>query len=318
MLKRNVVLLLVLSLLSMGIAPAFAAYPDKPIHIVVPWAAGGGTDTIARSLVEAMKKFTDVPIVIDNIKGAGGSTGNQKVADASADGYTILFNGDTDLLASLTFMKTNYNLESFKYVGSAFYSPTWILSHADSGIKTFAEFLEKAKANPNQLVLGSTTPAGAQMVMCALLQKETGAPFRIIPSQGGKFMKKALLGNQVNAGIIHAPVLLPEIKAGIINVLAVGGSLKGSSYEPLRSMKTLEEQDIPVSMGIRRGLMVPAGTPDEIVATLSDILEKAVTSDEFKAFGERFGFEPEWQDGNSYEQGFHTQQLAFEKYMKGL
>lgn len=288
-------------------------YPTKPIHMIVPWGAGGGTDIVARALAEAMKNVTDIPVVVDNVVGAGGSTGNKKVADAAPDGYTILFNGDTDILGSLSVMKTGYDLESFTYIGGVFYSPTWILSHKDSGITSFADFLERAKKEPNKYILGSTTPSGAQMVMCVMLQDATKAPFRIVPYQGGKDITKALLGNQVQAGIIHAPVMLAEVKAGLINVIGTGGSLAQSSYEPLRAMKTLEEQGIPVSMGINRGIFVPAGTPDTVVKALTAIVKKAANSEEFKTFGERFGFMPQWTDGNVFKENMYKEMKDFEQ-----
>ena len=93
------------------------------------------------------------------------------------------------------------------------------------------QFLEEAKKNPGKLTLGSATPAGAQMIMATGIKGQTNTDFRIIPYQGGKDLKKALLGNQVNAGIIHAPVLLAEAKAGIINVIGTGKSLEKINYK---------------------------------------------------------------------------------------
>ena len=124
-------------------------------------------------------------------------------------------------------------------------------------------------------------------------------------------MQKALLSNQVEAGIIHAPVMLEEVKAGDIRVIATGGSLANCSYEPLRGMKTLEEMGIPVSMGIYRGLMVPKGTPPDVVAQLTEIVKKAAESPEFIAFGERFGFLPQWLDGPAYEKNIRAQLSQF-------
>jgi tripartite-type tricarboxylate transporter receptor subunit TctC len=298
-------------------AAAFAAdYPSRAIHMVVPWGAGGGTDVVARALAEAMKKHTSAPVVVENVEGAGGSAGNQQVATAAPDGYTILLNGDTDILSSITLMKTAYNLESFKYIGGVFYSPTWILSHTDRGINTFDEFLQKANAEPNKLILASTTPSGAQMVMAALLQAHTKAPFRIIPFQGGGEMSKGLLGNQVDAGIIHAPVMLPEVKAGIIKVIGVGGSLEDCTYEPLRTFPTLQETGIPVAMGIKRGVLVPAKTPDDVVAKLTEIIKKATEDEDFIAFGQNFGFLPHWTDGETFKKEFYQQMESFEEFKK--
>lgn len=314
MLKRLLVsCLLSASVFVLSGGSASAAYPEQPIHMIVPWAAGGGTDVVARALAEAMKKYTDVAVVVENVTGAGGSTGNQKVAEAKPDGYTILFNGDTDMLGALSVMKTTYNLDSFRYIGGVYYSPTYILSPKDRNINDINEFIEQAKAHPNKLILGSTTPSGAQIVMCVMLQSTTKAPFRIVPYQGGKDMTKALLGNHCDAGVIHAPVLLPEVRSGLLKVIGTGGSLAQCSYEPLRSMKTLKEQGIPVEMGINRGVMVPAGTPDDVVATLTDIVKKAAESEEFKNFGVRFGFAPLWTPGDAYREGFFRQMKMFEQ-----
>lgn len=307
------ILFLSVSIVLGSIPVAEAAYPEKPIHMIVPWAAGGGTDVVARALAESMKKFTDQAVVVENVTGAGGSTGNKKVADATPDGYTILFNGDTDILGSLSVMKTSYDLDSFKYIGGVYYTPTWILAPAEKGFQTFEDFVKEAKANPDKLILGSTTPSGAQMIMCVALQKTTGAPFRIVPYQGGKDMTKALLGSQCDAGIIHAPMLLPEVKSGLMNVIGTGGSLENCVYEPLRSLKTLKEMGIPVEMGINRGVLVPADTPDDIVAILTDIVKKATESEEFKEFGIHFGFAPLWTPGNAYKEGFYKQMKLFEE-----
>lgn len=293
-------------------AQAAAQYPAKAIHMVVPWDAGGGTDMVARALADAMKKIVSVPILVDNITGAAGSTGNKAVADAAPDGYTILFNGDTDILGAITVMQTGYNLDSFRYIGGVFYSPTWIISHVDSGISSMEDFLAKTKTSPNRLVMGSTTPSGAQMVMAVAIQSATKAHFRIIPYQGGKDISKALLGNQVNAGIIHAPVMLNEVKAGLIRVIGTGGSLQNCTYEPLRDMKTLEELGIPVSMGIYRGVMVPKKTPDDVVQALTEIVKKATESAKFNEFGQRFGFAPQWCDGPTYERNIKDQLNQFE------
>ena len=314
MLKKNCFILAMAACLFLAAITAQAAtYPSKPVHIVVPWAAGGGTDIVARALADAMRGVAAVPIIIDNITGAAGSTGNKAVATAAPDGYTILFNGDTDILGAVTMVQGGYDLDSFTYIAGVFYSPTWILSNTKRGITDMSDFLAKAKANPGKLILASTTPSGAQMVMATAIHRATGAPFRVIPYQGGSDMNKALLGDQVEAGIIHAPMMLEEIKSGAIKVIGTGGSLANCTYEPLRSMKTLEETGIPVSMGIHRGLMVPRNTPADVVKQLTDIVKKAVESKEFIAFGERFGFLPQWLDGPEYEKNIKAMLPQFQQ-----
>jgi tripartite-type tricarboxylate transporter receptor subunit TctC len=275
-------------------------YPTDTIHMVVPWSAGGGTDSVGRALAEAMKE-TGAFIVVDNISGAAGVTGCIKVAQSKPDGYTILMNGDTDIIAALTFADVPLSLDDFKYIGGFYDTPTWILSHKDSGITTFEQFLEEAKKNPGQLTLGSATPAGAQMIMASAIKGNTGLDFRIIPYQSGADLKKALLGNQINAGIIHAPVMLAEVESGLINVIGSGNSLKRISYKAIRGTQTLKDIGINVTMGITRGIFVPKDTPDEIVIALTAIVKEAAESENFAKFGSDFGFDPTWISGAEFE-----------------
>ncbi len=292
-----------------------AEYPEDTIHLVVPWKAGGGTDSIGRGIAEAIKE-QGVNVVVDNISGAAGITGSIKVARSKPDGYTILMNGDTDILAALTFTEVPLSLDDFQYIGGFFSSPTWILSHKDSGITSMEQFLEEAKNNPGKMTLGSATPSGAQMIMASGIKGHTGIDFRIIPYQGGADLKKALLGNQVDAGIIHAPVLLTEAKAGVINVIGTGQSLEKITYEPLRSVATLNDIGIPISIGITRGIYVPKDTPQDVVDKLIEIVTQAASSSNFAAFGEKFGFAPTWIPGPEYETQMREDLKLFQEIKK--
>lgn len=316
-LKRHLAVLtmVVFSVTLMITGQAMAEYPDGTIHLVVPWKAGGGTDSIGRGIAEAIKQ-SGATVVVDNISGAGGVTGSIKVARSKPDGYTVLMNGDTDILAALTFTNVPLSLDDFKYIGGFYSSPTWILAHKDSGITSMKQFLEMAKKNPGKMTLGSATPAGAQMIMAAGIKGQTDTDFRIIPYQGGKDLKKALLGNQVNAGIIHAPVLLAEVKAGIINVIGTGQSLEKINHPPLHSVQTLEEIGIPLSIGITRGLYVPKDTPQDVVDKLVALTEQAANSESFAAFGEKFGFAPTWIPGPEYEAQMRKNLTLFQDIKK--
>ena len=288
-------------------------YPSKTIHLVVPWKAGGGTDSIGRGFAQAMKTVMTESVVVDNISGAGSVTGTVKVVKSKPNGYTLLMNGTTDMTAVLTFKKVPFSLDDLTYIGGFFTSPTWILCHKDRGYRNLEEFLSKAKANPGDLTLGTAGPAGAQMLMAAAIKGITKADFRIIPYSGGKDLKKALFGNQVDAGIIHAPVLLSEVKGGLINVIGTGMSLDKITYPPLRNTKTLKDIGIPIEIGITRGIYVPRATPKEIAAKLSEIVEKAAKSESFKKFGDKFGFAPIWVPGPSFEKQIKKELVLFKE-----
>lgn len=297
---------------ALRIVPAQAdEYPSKTIHMVVPWKAGGGTDAIGRGFAEAMKTVVDVSVVVDNISGAGGVTGTVKVAQSSPDGYTLLMNGTTDMTAVLTFKKVPFSLDDLSYIGGFFTSPTWVLCHKDRGYTDLKDFLSKAKANPGNLTVGTAGPAGAQMLMAAAIKGITGSDFRIIPYSGGGDLKKALIGNQVDVGIIHAPVLLGEVKGGLIKVLGTGMPLDKITYPPVRNSKTLKDIGIPIEIGITRGIYVSKATPKEITAKLSEIVEKAAKSESFKKFGDTFGFAPVWISGPDFEKQIRAELELF-------
>lgn len=302
--------------LTLAAAPAAAAYPDQTIHMVVPWAAGGGTDSIGRGFAEALKSVVNVAVVVDNISGAGGLTGSIKVAKGKADGYTLLMNGDSDITAALTFTDAPLDPGDFTYIGAFFESPTWILSHKDRKLTSLKEFLARAKASPGKLTLGTGGPTGAQMLMAAAIKGISGADFRIIPYSGGGALKKALLGDQVDAGIIHAPVLLPEVKAGLIKVIGTGLPLDKITYAPVRKTPTLEESGIPIRIGITRGIFVSKQTAPETVKILRGLVEKAAKSPAFTEFGNKFGFTPVWVPGPEFEKQINNELTLF-RYIKG-
>ncbi len=308
----SVILMTLVLVISMWVDHAQTAeYPGKTIHLVVPWKAGGGTDAIGRGFAEALKTVVDVSVVVDNISGAGSVTGTVKVAKSRPNGYTLLMNGTTDMTAVLTFKKVPFSLDDLTYIGGFFTSPTWVLCHKDRGYKDLQDFLAKVKANPGDLTVGTAGPAGAQMLMASAIKGITGADFRIIPYSGGKDLKKALIGNQVDAGIIHAPVLLAEVKAGLIKILGTGMPLDKITYPPARDIKTLKDIGIPIEIGITRGIYVPKATPPDITSRLSEFVEKAAKSERFKEFGNKFGFAPIWVPGPEFEKQIRSELALF-------
>jgi tripartite-type tricarboxylate transporter receptor subunit TctC len=127
-----------------------------------------------------------------------------------------------------------------------------------------------------------------------------GAKFRIVAFGGGANLKKAILGNEIDICIIHAPVALAAVKEGILDVIGTGGSLQNITYGPAKNMKTLNDLNIPAEIGVTRGLYAPKGTPKAIMEKLSQIMEKAAKSEKFSKFGNNFGFSPVWLTGKEF------------------
>lgn len=271
---------------------ASAEFPDSTIHLVVPWKAGGGTDTIARGYQKAFEEAAGVTIVIDNVNGAKSVTGTLKGAKAKGDGYTVLFNGSLDITSNLAMKPLPYDMSSFKAVGGVYTTPTWFITNVKRPYKDFQDFLDAAKANPGKLSMG--TAGSTHTLVAHAVKGATGLDFKIVPFSGGADLKKAMIGDEVDIGQFHSPVMINEIKAGIIRPLVATASMKGINYAPVQNIKTLKDYGIDLQLAATRGMLVPKSTPDAIVAKLEAIAQKASMAASYAEFGNTFGFAPVW------------------------
>ena len=292
---------------------ALAAYPEKPIRIIVPYKAGGGTDSIARGFVGAFSKAAGVDVVITNVNGGAGSKGIIQVMKAKPDGYNLILTGSTDIIGLSTFRKMPFkSIGSLTPVGGVYTTPTYVLAHKDRGYKTLEEVIEKSKANPGKLIAGIGGKFGAHDVLANAVNGYKNAGFRIVAFDGGAMLKKATIANEVDICIIHSPVLLNEVKAGLLNVIGTGGSLAKITYPPIQKTKTLRDMGIPADVGVTRGIWAPNGTPKDVIAKLEKFIEVATNSEEFKKFGNNFGFAPKYYTSSQFldllnlEQGVYT------------
>lgn len=310
-LTRNLSIALV-GALSLGIAgEALAEYPDNTLRIVVPWRAGGGTDSVARALSSEMEKDAGQAVLVENVTGGGGTAGMLAAKNAKADGYTMVLNGSADITAPIVFKDVPYRMSDYKCVGGVYATPTWIIANVEQGYKSFSDFAEAAKAAPGELALGVTALGSPDHVTADLLIKKFGIDVRVIPFNGGAPLKKAIIGNQVNAGVLIAPVMLEEVKAEIANVLVAGASLEAIKYAPLQGAKTLRDYGIEQDISMIRGVYMPVGTPDAVVAKAEKIVGMAAQSQGFKDFGDKFGFDPVWIPGGEFCEFMKAEEDAY-------
>lgn len=275
-------------------------YPDNTIRIIVPWRAGGGTDSIARALATPMEKIAGQAVLVENVTGGSGTAGMLAVKNAEPDGYTMALNGSSDVTAPIVFKNVPYSMADYVCVGGVYATPTWILANTARGYKDFGDFIEAAKAKPGELALGVTALDSPDHVTADLLVKKAGIDVRIIPFNGGAPLKKALIGDQVDAGVLIAPVGLEEVKGGVANVLVAGGSLKSIKYAPLQDMKVLSDYGVDLEISMIRGVYLPKDTPNAVVQKAIDIVGEAAQSQSFKDFGDKFGFDPVWIPGKKF------------------
>ena len=261
-----------------------AEFPDgKPVTIVVPFAAGGPTDRVARDLGEAMsKQLGGVPIIIDNTAGAGSTIGNAKVARAKNDGYTLLVThvgmGTTPVL----YRKLPYNYETdFEYLGMINDVPMTLIGKPQIEAKNFAELRDWITKNPGKVNLGNAGVGSASHLCGLLFQNELKADMTTVPYKGTAPAIADLLGGQIDLLCDQTTNTTSQIEAKKVKPFAVT-TLKRLSTPALKDIPTLDESGLKnFQVTIWHGLYAPKGTPPEVLKKLNDALKVALKDPDF-------------------------------------
>ncbi len=281
------------------LAMAQAKFPSRPITLICPWGAGGGTDRVARILAVLLEKDLGQPVTVVNRTGGGGAVGHTAGATAAPDGYTTtIITIELIMMHWMGLAKITHS--DFKPVGLVNVDPAGVNVKADAPWKNIKELLDYAKANPGKLKASGTAKGGIWDLARAGMLKAAGIPVNAIPwvpSEGAA----PGLAEQVAGGVQVVTCSLPEsssmIEAKKVRALAVMAD-KRADISP--DVPTLKEMGINYSLGTWRGIGVPKGTPDDIVRVLERSLEKAVGSAEFKDFMQKNGFGILWKGPADY------------------
>lgn len=265
-------------------AAAQNAYPNKPIRVVVPFAAGSTTDIIARAISDKMGQSMGQTLVVDNRGGASGTIGQQVVATAAPDGYTIMIHSSSHTVSPSTFAKLPFDtVADFAGVTPISSTPNVLVIAPSKGIKSVQELVAKAKANPGQLNFasagqGSATHLNAEKFKMAAQIEATNIPFK-----GSAEAVTEVLSGRVDYYFSPIAPVIGQIRDGQLLPLAVGSSKRASA---LPEVPTTAEGGVPGSeFNFWIGMMAPAKTPRDIVNRLHDEVVKALASPEVK---ERF------------------------------
>lgn len=273
-------LLLVLALAST--AGAFAQdYPMKPIRMVVPYAAGGGVDIIARVIAHELSKILGQSVVVENRAGASGTIGGEFVAKAAPDGYTLLMIGTPYVIVPSLFARMPYDaVKDFAPISQVTSQPYIMGVHPSVPAKSVREFIALAKSKPGQLNYGSAGPGTTPHMATELLKALTGIDLVHVPYNGGARATIALISGEITMLFGTLPPFLPLVKAGKIRPLAMS-SLKRSFAAP--ELPTVAESGVPGFEVISWfGLLAPAKTPKEIVAKLHAEIAKLMRTPAIK------------------------------------
>lgn len=246
----------------------FAAFPERPVTILVPFAPGGANDVVVRAIQQPLAEALGQPIVVENRGGAGGSLGTGYAARQKPDGYTILMAATGYVVNPSLYDKVYYDpLKDFEPVAEVTTFPVIYAVRPDLGVKTMDELIAHAKKRAGGLNY-STPGAGTLPHLAAeLLKLNTGIEMVHIPYPGAAPAAQALLGKTVDVASISISVAKPQIDAGNFIGLAVSG---GERWPELPNVPTIIEAGVPAALADTwQGLMVPAGTPKDVVERLA-------------------------------------------------
>jgi tripartite-type tricarboxylate transporter receptor subunit TctC len=283
-------------LLAAGLTPAvfafprgaFAAYPDKPIRLIVPFAPGGNADAVGRITAEVMHQALGQPVVVDNRAGAGGSIGADAVAKATPDGYTLLVASNGPMTVNpFVQAKLGYDpLKDLVAVALTSYVPHCLVVHPDVAAKTVAELVALSKEKPVNIATSGVGSAGH--LTLERFKAATGANLTHVPYRSGGQLLPDLLAGVVQGAMTEFSIALPQHQGGKTRIIGVGAE---------RRSKLAEEIPTFIEGGVKGftaysyiGIVAPAGTPPAIIAQLSKaiaggLLEKSAAADKLRNMG---------------------------------
>jgi tripartite-type tricarboxylate transporter receptor subunit TctC len=271
--------------------PALAAFPDKPVRIVVPFPAGGPVDVITRAVAERMGAELKISVVVENRPGAAGQLGSDVVAKAPADGYTLLMGStSTHSLPSLLGQRLNYNpISSFTPLGLVGLSPTVLCVSTKLPVTDLKSFLAYAKSNPGKLSYASSGNGTLNHLVTESFKMDTGVFAVHIPYRGTGQAMTDLISGQVDM-MFDAPVTAtPQIQANRIRPIAVAGPRRLRSLPNVPTLRESGVKDFDGSLWL--GLFAPANLPADVASALNTALNAALATPALRDRLTGFGFE---------------------------
>ena len=312
-LKRTVGAALV-AILSLGTA-AYAEYPEKPITLVIPLGAGGSHDLNARVITSIIPQYLEQAMIVRLSPGAGGQKGTQEVANAAADGYTLLFSHNYIDMLQQHVENLPYDPNAdFVPIARVNYAPIAVVVRGDSEFNTFQELIDAASANPGSVDMSHSGNWGALFVPAAQIMKETGVAFNLVPYQGGGPAMQALLSGDADVTMGFPSVLGSLLDAGEVKVLASAGDER--IYDDVPSFGEL---GIGGDVGfMHRVVLAPAGTSDDVIAKLNEAFTALQEDRTYTRMMGRLGENIDFIGGEEYQRMRVQQNGAYKDLVESI
>ena len=272
---------------------ANAAYPDHPIRLIIPYAAGGPTDILGRIIGEKMGDILKQSIVIDNRQGAGANVGIMAVAKSPSDGYTILF-GDINLVIN-PFLYKNLSFDvqrDFSSVGLVASAPLVLIVSQNSPFKNITDLVSSVKSKPGVFNYGSAGAGNTTHLAMELLKSKYGLEIAHVPYKGATPAINDIIAGHIDCMVVGLSAAKALIEGGKLRALAITGDKRAVN---LLSVVTFEQAGFPLpemKIGSWWGVLAPKGTPSEVTQELNNALNASINSNEIKSKLRELNIEP--------------------------
>jgi tripartite-type tricarboxylate transporter receptor subunit TctC len=273
-------------------------FPSDDIEIVVPWAAGGGTDQATRKLVEVANAETDLSFYVSNVSGATGGVGMREVADAEPDGYKIC--AETLEIVVLDHMGiADLQPDDLRSVMQYNALPASLTVHEDAEYGTLEEYVQYAEENPGEINVSTAGTGSFWHLGSAGFALENDIEVEHVPYDGGAPATEALLNGEVQATAAAPPEVAGQVNDGPLTTLGIMGEERAA---PLPDVPTFIEEGYDWTMGTTFSIAVPLDTPQDRIDTIHEATKTAFDTDEFQSFMTNTGFTPTYRNGEEFAQ----------------
>lgn len=289
-------------------APEAPKFPTKNVELIVPFAAGGGTDSAARALANSAKDKLGQSVVVVNKTGGGGAVGMNEGMKAKPDGYSVtMVTVELVTLKHLGLAQLDY--QGFEPLIRVNMDPSAITVRSDAPWKTLKEFLDYAKANPGKVKVGNSGPGGIWHLAAASLEQKADVKFNHVPYSGGAAPAiLALLGGNIDAVAVSPAEVDNNVRAGKLKVLAVASDKR---VKTMPDVPTMKEAGTDVVLGTWRGLAVPKGTPAPVKQKLHDSFKSAMEDKAFVDYMDKAGLGIAYLSSADFQKSIEDQSAAF-------
>ncbi len=296
--KKGLLLLLVLVLAGSVASLGLAAYPDRPVKLIVPWAAGGDTDNIFRPFTPAFQKALGATVVIANVTGASGTVGAREAKNSPPDGYTVYAIHDYIHSTYYTGV-SDVNYTDFEPVCLISSTPSILTASPKTAWSSWQELLNDAKARPGQITVGATLGSTSHFFP-ALIEKEAKIKFKYVSYEGLAPRMNAILGGHIDLTDSNL-TQKGKVDAGQLRFLAIGTEKRNPE---IPNVPTLKELGINVVYAVERGIVAPKGTPADLLAKLEAACAQATKDPAFAESMKKQGTDVRYLDHKAYAEFF--------------